>query len=276
VSSSPTSSALPPSLGWRPPSDFGRVHRGARRRLTASEVAGLKPVIDLSALAPTVFNQGPLGSCVGQAVAKALEVALARAHRAGLAPRAFIPSRLALYYGAREAIGTTPEDSGAIIADCLLHAKRIGFADEAYWDYVENLGSFAVRPPYDYYDAAAESRLVTSEPLDHDGATVHWELASGHVVLAGMFVDEGFYEPTGDTVVPRGDVLGGHAVAVVGIDMPNRRVRIMNSWGTDWGAAGFAWFPLDALLDPSRTGELHAVRAVRVRKDMPPVAERVA
>lgn len=264
------------SFGWLPPERFGRTHQGTRRRLTAAEVAGLAPVIDLDPLAPLTYNQFDLGSCVGQSTAKAIEIALARAVRGGLAPRRFVPSRLALYYGARQAIGTVHEDSGAIIADALAHARKVGFADECYWEHDANLGSFAVAPPPTYYDAAHESRLVTSEPLDHDGATLHWELAAGHVVLAGMWVDEGFANPADDVITPGGRRLGGHAVAVVGLDMANQRARIKNSWGDGWGRGGCAWLPLDVLLDPSITGELHAVRSVRVRRDMPPIAAQVA
>lgn len=264
------------ALGWRPPASLGRHHRGTRRRLTVTELAGLPPVIDLSPLAPEVYDQMALGSCVGQAVAKGLELLLEKSRRDLLTPRRFIPSRLALYFGARQALGTTDEDSGAIIADCLEHARKVGFADESLWSYAENIGQFASHPPWNYYDAAAHSKLVNFEPLAHDEATLHWELACGHPVLAGMLVDEGFESPQDGVIVPGGDKVGGHAVAIVGIDALNRRVRVMNSWGTDWGDRGLAWLPLDVLLDPSITGEIHALRSVRVKRDLPPIAERAA
>lgn len=230
----------------------------------------LPAVVSLVSHAPNVYDQGSLGSCVAQAVAKAIEI---RLHYQGL--RRYIPSRLALYYGARQSIGTTGEDSGAIIADCLSHVRNIGFADESYWDYAENLGQFAAHPPWNYYDAASEARVVNMEALDHDAGTIHWELASGHPVLAGMVIDEGFDNAVDGVITPGGARLGGHAVAIVGIDMANRRVLVMNSWGTLWGDNGLAWLPLDVLLDPVVTGELHSLRVVRVRRDMPPVADRI-
>ncbi|MEU0797185.1 C1 family peptidase [Amycolatopsis sp. NPDC005961] len=34
---------------------------------------------------------------------------------------------------------------------------------------------------------------------------------------------------------------GGHQVAIVGIDVDRKAVRVRNSWGTGWGDGGYAW-----------------------------------
>lgn len=53
-----------------------------------------------------------------------------------------------------------------------------------------------------------------------------------------------------------GAELGGHAITATAVDVDNRRVRLTNSWGPDWGDGGcawIAWHDLDLLL--GRQGE---------------------
>jgi hypothetical protein len=40
---------------------------------------------------------------------------------------------------------------------------------------------------------------------------------------------------------PSSGVAGGHQVALVGIDVETKLVRVRNSWGTAWGDGGYAW-----------------------------------
>lgn len=44
-----------------------------------------------------------------------------------------------------------------------------------------------------------------------------------------------------------GDAVGGHAYCLAAVDLPNRRVRVDNSWGRDWGLNGSAWLSFDDL-----------------------------
>ena len=38
---------------------------------------------------------------------------------------------------------------------------------------------------------------------------------------------------------------GGHCIAIVGYSKTKDAFRLRNSWGTDWGDAGYAWLPMD-------------------------------
>ena len=38
---------------------------------------------------------------------------------------------------------------------------------------------------------------------------------------------------------------GGHAVTIIGYDLPNRKFLIKNSYGTDWGDRGYGWLTFD-------------------------------
>jgi C1A family cysteine protease len=49
---------------------------------------------------------------------------------------------------------------------------------------------------------------------------------------------------TGEIPVPQ-EFLGGHAILAVGYDDEKELVIIRNSWGKDWGDAGYGYLPYD-------------------------------
>ena len=194
-------------------------------------------------------------SCVAQALACAAEIL---APRAGYTPER--PDRTALYYRARRAIGTTREDSGAIIADGI-EVLRGGWEREIVEPAATFDGSYTAQPRDRAPDAP---RLVSAEPLAHDVLTTMWELLCGHPVVVGLRITEQWERPGEVIAAPSGAVVGGHAVCLVGYQREGDRVqfRCRNSWGAGFGDGGEVW--LDAAwLGLSHAGELHAIRAIR-------------
>lgn len=61
------------------------------------------------------------------------------------------------------------------------------------------------------------------------------------VCLLGMNIDDSWYSPKKGVIKCDGKSLGGHAVTGVGYDEDG--VLILNSWGENWGHAGFAYIP---------------------------------
>jgi C1A family cysteine protease len=57
---------------------------------------------------------------------------------------------------------------------------------------------------------------------------------------------------TGIVPLPRRreQILGGHAVVVVGYDDSQSRFIVRNSWGTAWGLAGYFLMPYAYLTNP--------------------------
>lgn len=239
--------------GWVDPARYGRPHRGITMRAGRS-LEGSARHVQLQRPAE-VYDQASVGSCVAQALALAVECLALR--QALPAER---PDRTALYHRARRAIGTTGEDSGAIIADGI-SALRGGWEPElaapsTQWD--ESYTAPPADPP------ASAPRVVNAEPLAHDLDTVLWELLCGHPVVVGLRITEQWERPGEVIAAPSGEVVGGHAVCLVGYqrDEGGVQVRVRNSWTGAWADGGEVW--LDAAwLGLSHAGELHAIRAIR-------------
>lgn len=249
--------------GWLPPPEG---HRGARTRATPDELLTLPPAVELAHV-PAVTDQGPLGSCTGHAVACAVGVRLL-AQRVG----AWLPSPLDLYLGARQLEGTVDRDAGALLADVLRHAEREGIAPDEMWPHAAAGPSFRGPAPPMVTSTRGRTRLVTHAPLDWHIDTLRWELACGYPVVLGVrtFAALDAVGPDGAIPMPEGPAVGGHAMCVVGYDDARRALRVQNSWGTSWGAAGRAWLPYAYALNPFWCGELHAVRVVRRAEDPTP------
>ncbi len=71
-------------------------------------------------------------------------------------------------------------------------------------------------------------------------------------VEVGLNWYEGFDKPDAKGVVKvSGDVRGGHAFQLLGVDAEKKLVWAINSWGSEWGQNGrfaFSWKDLDRLL----------------------------
>ena len=246
------------TFGWQPPQAVGRApHTGARTAVAG--FAGLREEVLIEHL-PPVYDQAAVGSCTAQALAAGIEALLPRAGYG-----AERPDRAALYRRERELIGTAGEDSGAIIADGLAVLGEVGWEREE-GEPPGTWGDRWTQPPRSLPPSAP--RLVNAEPLDFDVATVCTELDAGHPVVIGLQATRDWEDPTGDTLPePAGEVIGGHAVLLVGYDLNLRCFRVRNSWGTSWRDGGYAWLPFAWLRAPW-CGEAHAMRAAR-RQDGP-------
>lgn len=279
MSTPPSAHAHPrPVHGWRPPP---RPHTGLRATFPGSHSEVLSApdaAVDLEQHAPRIQDQGPLGSCVGQSTARAIAIAL---HRQQLVPGfvalgasltdpaddargPFLPSPLDLYRGARAAIGTLDEDSGALIGDALKYAKEQGFGPDSLWPHEQNRGGFNLPPPDALVRARPHHRLISYEPLDYDLDTIRWELTCGFAVCVGLRVYAGIFDAPGGVIpLPEGSARGGHAMCLTGFDNGRGAFRCDQSWSESWGEQGRGWLPFDYVLNPLWCGEIYAVRVVR-------------
>lgn len=205
-----------------------------------------KSVVDLRHLASPVEDQLHLGSCVGQAIVGAFELMINQ-----LYPGKFIDlSRLFVYYNARLYEGGyyLNEDVGAYVRDGIKAVNKWGVCAERLWPYV--VEEFASPPSIQSYEDA-KSRIIRNYYRVYSVEDMIDAMNKGYPVVISMNVYDSFYNlsyPGLDVLdMPSSyeDLIGGHAVALVGYDLDKKMLLARNSFGLDWGDRGYFWIPFD-------------------------------
>jgi C1A family cysteine protease len=245
-------------FGWTPdrPDQRDYVYSAPLRRLGT-----LPQEINLTDVMPAVYDQGDLGSCTANAVAAAFQYDL---YKQGLPD--FVPSRLFIYYNERAMEGTIGVDSGAMLRDGIRSIARLGVCPEKLWPYA--IDQFRTRHDRNCYEQAAGNRALLYQRVPRDLTQMQACLASGFPFVFGFSVYESFDDPnverTGVVPLPaRGEeTLGGHAVLAVGYSNAEKRFRVRNSWGEDWGVDGYCTMPYAYLTTRSLSSDYWTIRVV--------------
>jgi len=249
------SSVKPRRYGWRPdlPDHRDKYH--------SFEDPDVPATADLRDTMPTVYDQGELGSCTANAIAGAIQF---DELKQGLASET--PSRLFIYYNERKLEGTTGSDSGAAIRDGIKTIAKQGYCNETSWPY--NIEKFSQKPPSECYTAAKQHVAVEYTRVDQKLTDLQAVLASGYPIVFGISVYSSF---EGDTVKDTGlvpmpdkkeDLLGGHAILLVGYDNDKKLFTFRNSWGTTWGKEGYGFLPYDYVLDSNLAEDFWTVKRI--------------
>lgn len=240
------------NYGWIKDRPDPRDHifgAGASGPTPAPAPVKLPAVVDLRDRMPPVYDQGELGSCTANATGALFSYLQTLAGKPPVTP-----SRLFIYYGEREAIGTVNQDSGAAIRDGIKVLANQGGPPESIWPY--DVARFAVRPTPDVYAAAAPHKIAAYQRLNQTASHIRMALFLGFPVAFGFTVFESFESEkvarTGIVSMPgRWErQLGGHAVLIVGYDHPSRHFIVRNSWGSGWGRSGYFYMPYEFALNP--------------------------
>lgn len=236
--------------------------RDLKLKLPSRKVAALPSSVDLRSGCPTVYDQGPLGSCTANAIGAAHQFEQLKQ----MPLNAFVPSRLFIYFNEREMEGTIEEDSGAMIRDGMKSVANLGVCPESMWPY--NINQFTARPGPTCYMDALNHQVVQYMRVDQSLDQTRGCLAAGYPFVFGFAVYKGFESEetatTGIVSMPRWwqSALGGHAVLAVGYDDAKQRFLVRNSWGAGWGLQGYFWMPYAYLVRPNLASDLWTIRMV--------------
>ena len=237
-------------------------HRDHTYAAPVQVLATLPPKIDLTPQCPTtVYNQGQLGSCTGNAIAGAIEFDLLKQKKQDM-----IPSRLFIYYNERDIEGTVGEDSGAMIRDGIKSVAAQGVCSETEWPY--DINNFTEKPQQKCYDDALKTTAKSYSRVLRTLNQMRGCLASGYPFVFGFSVYESFEseEVAKSGIVPmptsKEQILGGHAVLAVGYDDSQHRFIVRNSWGDAWGMKGYFTIPYAYLLDGNLSDDFWTIRIV--------------
>ena len=213
--------------------------------------APLPSKVDLRAGCPPVVDQGNLGSCTACAISALYEFLLKKEGKTY-----FPVSRLFVYYQERLLEGTVRYDAGAEIRDGMKVVNIQGAPHESLWPYV--ISRFSTKPPQPAYVDGLKHTVISYQKIDNTNMTAMKTcLSSGTPMVGGFSVYTTFES---DAVAktgmvpypaPHEQLLGGHAVLVVGYDDSIQRFICQNSWGTSWGDHGFFYMPYAYFVNPS-------------------------
>lgn len=246
--------------GWVPDLPDARDHLYSA---PIAHIGPLPPSTDLRAECPPVYDQGQLGSCTGNAIAGAIQFDRLKQK---LVPD-FVPSRLFIYYNERVIENTVPYDAGAQIRDGIKSVATVGACDEQLWPY--DITKFAQQPPQPAYDAAAGTKAASYCRVARALMQMKGCLASGYPFVFGFTVYDSFegneVASTGILNMPdlsKESVLGGHAVLAVGYDDQTQRFTVRNSWGSNWGQAGYFTMPYTYFMEQNLSDDFWTIRLV--------------
>lgn len=231
--------------GWKPDRPD---HRDLIMRLPVAHQAPLPAQADLRGpLMPDIYDQGSVGSCTGNSAAAAVQY---ERRKQGLAPD-FVPSRLFIYYNARSYEGDTDQDAGAEIRDAIAGVVQYGAPPETDWPY--DVAQVTTAPSGQAFNAGQLDLALQYVRVPQGVWNLKQCLAQAQPVVFGFSVYESFESDavaqSGAVPMPGPDeeMVGGHAVLLVGYNDIAQRWTVRNSWGPGWGMAGYFTMPYQYL-----------------------------
>lgn len=206
-------------------------------KVTKHTAVKIPTKVDNRALCPPVWDQGDLGSCTAHAGIAARMVL----------GKIIVPlSRLMQYYNERVIENTISSDAGAQMRDIGKALLTYGVCTESEWPY--DITKFAHHPTSKAETDAVKYKInkYISVP---DLNTLKQLIASGEFPVSGIDVYDSFEgdaaAKTGIIPMPKKteQLLGGHAILLVGYDDAKKWVICRNSWGAGWGDKGYFYLP---------------------------------
>lgn len=221
----------------------------------------------LEAYCPKPYDQGALGSCTANAICHVLKMIDPQRGQ----PGAFEPSRLFIYTEElrMERPNQPIQDLGANAADGCAIINAIGVCPEADMPYLmdpvtKKVSNFGQYPSAQAYSNARLHKYPMFSNVTNNGPmlqTIQTLINQNEPVLLAFLVYPSFTGAevlkTGQMTMPSASdlaagIVGGHQVVVVGYDAQN--LRILNSWGADWGQKGYFNMPISYLTGSAKDG----------------------
>lgn len=205
--------------------------------------------IDLSSTCSPIKNQGSIGACTSFSTIGVMEF-ISKKNKISLNP---LSERFA-YYATRMNIMNNPDtsDTGSSIRDALKSVVKYGTCFNSLFPYN---GDYKIQPSQSIYTQALKNCVISYaryDDIDSVGMnqlpttinTLKVSLSAGIPIIAGFTCYSNLYNAVKGVIPPaKGDIIGGHAIMIVGYDDSKKLFKFKNSWGTSWGVNGYGFLP---------------------------------
>ena len=212
-------------------------------KAVSENIASLPLVVDLIQYCSPVKDQGSEGSCTAFSTIAALEF-IGKKNNIDLSL-----SEQFTYYATRVNIANGPpiQDSGAYIRDAVKSTVHYGTCLETIWPY-SNL--FNIAPSTNAYaEALKHTSIIYSSVVDNNIISIKSMLSSGIPIIIGFSCYSNIFTDnvTSSGIIPlsNNNVVGGHAVLLIGYNESTKLFKFKNSWGTSWGENGYGYLSYD-------------------------------
>lgn len=181
-----------------------------------------------------VEDQRQTSSCVGFATSSAAELVYWFAN----VGKVIQLSRWQAYISAQKEDGLDGRDAGALISGTVRACEKRGICLDELCLFT---GRYFTSISSEAWEDAETRQIRQHVQISSFDDAVEWIGGGMGAVIIGVPVDQAFMNNTGliDRVPTSG---GGHALPIVGYigGIADRRLLMVNSWGTGWGKSGWA------------------------------------
>jgi len=225
--------------------------------------------IDLRNIKIPVLDQGDFGTCVANTISSA--IMYRQFHHLPLKKNEidniYISSRLFFYtnYRIDNNIPLT-DDPGADYLSMFQSIEKYKFCKEQIWPYIPE--NFSLKPSKIAYEEASKNENVKhffiTDSIKHHEIEIKSALFNKYPIVFGIIIFESFYKIKQDGLVPIPDfdneeILGGHALLLIGFDDDKKVWIVQNSWSEKFGDNGFIYIPYDLMLKSEFASEFFAI-----------------
>jgi len=239
-----------PKCGYPMGSDLHELECEDKVRVTSADVN----VVDWTPYMSPVKDQGGLGSCVGFAVAAMKEFQEQKEHYEevmnGKKYRReqdhYDLSEAWVYWNSKK-IDPWPDSEGTSIRCAMRVLHKIGIPCEAGWEYDDRFKG----EPKSWAHLVAKWGLIDSYWRINGLDDLKLALNDQPVVIGVACFREIFSPVNGVVSYPANpnELLGGHAICIVGYNDDKQLVKFKNSWSTYWGEEGYGYLPYEYIND---------------------------